>query len=104
VLATTGVNRSALMPDVPSLVELGVFDGTTDYWMGLMAPPGTPAPIIARVRQAAERMMAAPEMAQFAANGGGEAATGSPEAFARLLAQEQQRWADVIRRNQIRAE
>lgn len=104
VLATTGEKRTSLMPDAPTLVELGVFEGTTDYWMGLVAPPGVPTPIIGRLHEAVRRMMASPDMAQFAAKGGGEPAVNTPEQFARLLAEEERRWSEVVRRNNIRAE
>jgi tripartite-type tricarboxylate transporter receptor subunit TctC len=56
------------------------------------------------VREAAAKGMASAEMQQFAANGGGEISTGTPEQFAKLLASEQRRWGEVIRRNNIRAE
>ncbi|MBP6895559.1 MAG: tripartite tricarboxylate transporter substrate binding protein [Pseudacidovorax sp.] len=104
VLALSSDARSSLMPGVPTLVELGVLDAGADYWMGLMAPLGTPAPIIARVREAAAKGMASAEMQQFAANGGGEISTGTPEQLAKLLVDEQRRWGEVIRRNNIRAE
>ncbi len=103
-LAVASDTRSSLMPDVPTLVELKVFDGPADYWMGLMAPPGTPAPLVARVRDAVARMMAAPEMQQFAAKGGGEISVGTPQQFAKLLDEEQKRWGEVIRSNNIRVE
>jgi tripartite-type tricarboxylate transporter receptor subunit TctC len=104
VLATTGETRSSQLPDFPTLVELGVFDGSTDYWMGLMVPAGTPAAIVSKVREASARVMASPEMVQFALKGGGESAIGSPEQFGKLLLDEQRRWAEVIRKNQIRVE
>jgi tripartite-type tricarboxylate transporter receptor subunit TctC len=104
VLATTGDKRSAMMPDVPTLVELGVFEGAADYWMGLMAPPGLSPALVARLHEAVAKTMASPELAQFVANGGGEAAVGTPEQFARLLQDEQRRWGEVIKRNGIRAE
>lgn len=104
VLATGAEKRSSLMPEVPTLVELGVFEGATDYWMGLMAPPGMPEPMVARIHDAAKKIMASPEMVQFAAQGGGEIAIGSQAQFSLLLNSEQRRWADVIRKNGIRAE
>ncbi|MDN4592179.1 hypothetical protein DBA29_27260 [Xenophilus aerolatus] len=104
VLATTGDKRSSVMPDVPTLVEMGVFDGTTDYWMGLVAPPGLPGPILSRVHDAASRVMAKPEIIQFAARTAGEPAIDTPARFASLLADEQRRWGEVIRKNHIRAE
>ena len=104
VLAVASDTRSSLLPDVPSLVELKVFDGPADYWMGLMAPPNMPAPLVARVREAAAKMMASPEMQQFAQKGGGENGIGTPQQFARLLSDEQRRWGEVIRSNKIRAE
>jgi len=104
VLATTGETRTSLMPEAPTLVELGVFDGSTDYWMGLAMPPGTPSPIVGKVREAVSRMMASPEMMDFAAKGGGEGAAGSSEQFGKLLLEEQRRWGELIRKNHIRAE
>ena len=94
----------ALLPDAPTLMELGVFDGPADYWMGLMGPPGMPQALVQKLNAAVAKMLATPEMAQFAANGGGEVAPGTPEQFSKLLVDEQRRWAEVIRRNNIRAE
>lgn len=85
VLAVASDTRSSLLPDVPTLVELKVFDGPTDYWMGLMAPPGTPEPLVARVRDAVAKMMASPEMREFSQKGGGEIGAPNPQQFARLL-------------------
>ncbi|MBN9409923.1 MAG: tripartite tricarboxylate transporter substrate binding protein [Burkholderiales bacterium] len=104
VIALASEKRSDLMPGVPTLVEQGIFDGPADYWMGLMAPPGMPPALVAKIQAATAKMMATPEMAQFAAKGGGEVAVGSPAQFQSLLAGEQRRWGDVIRRNNIRAE
>lgn len=104
VLATGADKRSSLMPDVPSLVELGVFDGTADYWMGLAAPPNLPTAILQRVHDATAKAMASPEMTAFAAKGGGEIAVASPATFAKLLTDEQKRWGDLIKKNGIKAE
>ena len=104
VIALATDKRSNLMPGVPTLVEQGIFDGPTDYWMGLMAPPGMPPALVAKINDAAAKMMASPEMVQFAAKGGGESAVGTPAQFQSLLSGEQKRWGDVIRKNNIRAE
>jgi tripartite-type tricarboxylate transporter receptor subunit TctC len=84
-------------------VELGVVDTPANYWMGLFAPPGLPAPVLTRLRDATMNVLGSPEWAEFAAKGAGEAGPHTPEQFNRLLASEQRRWADVIRRNNIRA-
>jgi tripartite-type tricarboxylate transporter receptor subunit TctC len=104
LIATASDKRSSLLPDTPSLVELGVFEGAADYWMGLMAPPNMPPALVARIHDAAAKMMASPEMARFAAQGGGEAAITTPAQFGALLQSEQKRWGEVIRKNNIRAE
>jgi tripartite-type tricarboxylate transporter receptor subunit TctC len=104
VIALATDRRSNLMPGVPTLVELGLWEGATDYWMGLMAPPNMPPALVARIHDAAARMMASPEMLQFAAKGGGESAIGTPAQFQSLLTGEHKRWGEVIRKNNIRAE
>ena len=104
VLATGADKRSSLMPGVPTLVELGIFDGSADYWMGLAAPPGLPPAILQKVHEATARAMSSPEMVSFAAKGGGEIAVASPAEFSALLQEEQKRWGDLIRKNGIKAE
>ena len=103
VIASAG-ERSSLLPDVPSLVERGVLEGPSYYWMGLMAPPGLAPALVTRVHESATRAMTSPEMAQFAAKGGGEVALGTPAQFSAVLADEQRRLLDIIRANNIRAE
>lgn len=104
VIASGAARRLEAMPDVPSLVELGVFDRSTDFWVGLMAPPGTPPEVVRRTHSVAATAMASPDIARFAARLGGESSSSNPEQFATLLDAEQARWGDVIRRNGIRAQ
>ncbi len=104
VIALATDKRTNLMPGTPTLMESGVWEGATDYWMGLMAPPNMPPALVIKIRDAVERMMASPEMVQFANKGGGEVTVGTPAQFQELLTAEQKRWGEVIRKNNIRAE
>jgi tripartite-type tricarboxylate transporter receptor subunit TctC len=97
VLATTGRQRSTLLPDVPTVAESGIagFEFTT--WMGLLAPKGTPTAIVERLnRSAATAVKDAALRPQMAA--GGFAPVGnSPAEFKAVLASDYQRIADVVR-------
>ena len=104
LLAIASHPRTSLLPGVPTLVELGIFESSSSYWMGLMAPPKMPVAMVTRINAAAAKMMASAEMNEFAAKGGGETAVGTPAEFTALLLAEQKRSAEVIRRNNIRAE
>ncbi|NDY93892.1 tripartite tricarboxylate transporter substrate binding protein [Ideonella livida] len=63
VLATTAPRRSPLMPEVPTVAEAGLPGFTQSSWVGLFAPAATPAPVLARLRQALQRCQADPAMA-----------------------------------------
>ena len=104
LLAIASHPRTSLLPGIPTLVEMGIFESSSNYWMGLMAPPNLPLPLVTRIHAAAAKMMASPEINAFAAKGGGETAVGTPAEFTALIMSEQKRAAEVIRRNNIRAE
>lgn len=64
VLATTGSQRSPLMPEVPTAVQAGLPGYAMDSWVGLLAPAATPAPVLARLRQALVACQADPGLRQ----------------------------------------
>lgn len=101
-LAVTSEGPLAALPGIPSLVELRVLDRATPFWLGLFGPRGLPAPIVTRLREAAARAVATPEVAEFAAKGGGEPGRLSAERFAHFLLDEQRIWGDVIRQRNIK--
>ena len=103
-LAAASVDRNARLPNVPTLAEQGFADTTADNWYGLLAPAKTPAPVIAKIRDATAAALADPDVAaKLIASGAIPAATSSAE-FGQLMADELARWGRVVRDKGIRAE
>jgi tripartite-type tricarboxylate transporter receptor subunit TctC len=103
-LAVVAPRRSPALPDVPTAAEGGLpgFEVTT--WYGILAPAGTPRPIIERLNAELGRIMHAPELQPRLAEMATEPRTSSPEEFAAYLREETTRWAEVIRKAGIRPE
>ncbi|MCX8133145.1 MAG: tripartite tricarboxylate transporter substrate-binding protein [Roseococcus sp.] len=101
-LAVTGAARGPLLPEVPSLGELGFSGLVQGDWIGLLARAGAPASWIARVAAAALEAVAAPELAPRLAELGLEPAAEGPEGFARFLAAERDSMGALIRSEGIR--
>ena len=104
VLASAGERRSALAPDVPTLVELGYPGVQAELWYGMLAPAGTPREIVVRVHDDMTKALALPEVKSALAAQGMEVAPGSPEEMAALMRRDAARWAAVVRRAGIKAE
>ena len=96
-LAVTGAQRSAQLPDVPTLSESGVPGYEAYVWMGLLAPKGTPAPIIATLHRALLESLATNEVKSHMVAAGIEIVGSSPAEFGAFYRAERQRWARVIR-------
>ena len=96
-LAVTSKKKSTLMPDLPTLSELGLpgFDATLSY--GLLAPAGTPKPIIERLNKALRDALATDEVRKRIIFEGGEPESTTPEEQAAVIDQEETKWAAVIR-------
>jgi tripartite-type tricarboxylate transporter receptor subunit TctC len=95
-LAVTGLKRSALAPEVPSVAELGYPQLESLAWIGLLAPAGTPQAIIARLNSEATRLMRAPDVRETLARQGFDVIAGSQSEFAAWIGTEQRKWAGVI--------
>ena len=91
-LAVTSEARSPDLPDVPTMIESGLPRLTRGFWVGLLAPAGTPAPIVIRLNAEIEAGMSTPEMKASMAGAGFELKTGSPRAFAALIADDIEAW------------
>jgi tripartite-type tricarboxylate transporter receptor subunit TctC len=96
VLAVAASKRSPFVPDVPTAAEAGLGDFESGTWSGLLAPAGTPAPVIQRLNAETRRAAGADELRNVMAQQGGEVVTGSPEDFARLIAQESVKWSRAL--------
>ncbi len=103
-LAVSGDHRSPAFPDLPTVAEAGVPGYSAPTWAGVIAPAGVPRPIVDRLNAAINRALGSPAMRQFFARIGDEAAGGTPEEFAALIAADSQKWGEVIKRAGIRLE
>ncbi|MCC8960906.1 tripartite tricarboxylate transporter substrate binding protein [Bradyrhizobium sp. Pear76] len=97
-LATTGKTRSAVLPNVPTVAEAGVSGYEATIWLGLMAPAGTPKPIIDKLNTAVNAAIRRPDVEKLWAAQGAVPMTMTPEAFDQFLRADIVKWADVVRR------
>ncbi len=101
-LAVGTVQRSPLLPDVPTTVEAGFPRSDYVFWVALFAPTGTPRPIVDRLNAEALKALAAPEVREKLTVLGAEPMPMAPAAFDEFLRVETQRAADVVRRAGIK--
>ncbi|WP_456725166.1 MULTISPECIES: Bug family tripartite tricarboxylate transporter substrate binding protein [unclassified Bradyrhizobium] len=97
-LATTGKTRSAVLSSVPTVIEAGVSGYEATIWLGLMAPAGTPKPIIEKLNTAVNAAVRRPEVEKFWAEQGAVPMTMTPDAFDKFLRADIVKWADVVKR------
>jgi tripartite-type tricarboxylate transporter receptor subunit TctC len=103
-LAIAGPKRAPQLPDVPSMAEQGYPEFDALLFSSMLAPAGTPAPVIARMNAELVRTLRSPDVAGRLAEIGGVAAPTSPEEFTQILKREGERWGKLIRAKNIRAE
>jgi tripartite-type tricarboxylate transporter receptor subunit TctC len=96
-LATTGTQRSAILPEVPTMSEAGVPGYEATLWLGLMAPRGTPAPIVARLNAELSRFTSNPEVKRAWNAQGAAPMTMSVDEFTRYLNEDIAKWARVVK-------
>jgi tripartite-type tricarboxylate transporter receptor subunit TctC len=97
-LATTGKTRSNVLPDVPTVIEAGLPGYEATIWLGLMAPAGTPKPIIEKLNAAVNDMVKRPDIIKLWNEQGAVPMSMSPEAFEKFLRDDIVKWADVVKR------
>lgn len=95
-LATTGKTRSAVMPDVPTMAELGLPEYTATLWLGILAPKGTPQPIVDMLNQRIAHVVQDPATRAIWAKSGIEGMTMSPAAFTQYLNQDIAKWRKIV--------
>jgi len=103
-LAVTTGKRSPALPDVPTLAEVGLPDQECDTIQGVLAPAGTPEPIIAMLYREIDKAMAEPEVAEKMLALGFEKIASTPTEFARRIRTDIPKWAKVIQMANIRVE
>jgi tripartite-type tricarboxylate transporter receptor subunit TctC len=102
--AVIGKKRVAVLPDLPTMGELGYKKLDVDFWHMLLAPAGTPRPIIDKLNAALRTALADPKVRKTYADGGMDEYPDdqeTPEAAAALLKSEIKLWSDVVRENNI---
>lgn len=102
-LGVTSEQRLAAYPQVPTMKEQGV-DVSVNFWSGLLAPAGTPAPIVKRVQEEVARIMALPDVQERMAKLDIKAIGSSSAEMAKTISQEIQMWTQVAKDNNIKAE
>ena len=101
-LAVTAPQRSALLPDVPTMAEGGLPGAATENWYGLLVRNQTPAPVVAKLKAAMADAIKTPEFRQGLSIQGAVIREPGTEAFARLIETETKRWTAIIRDNGIK--
>lgn len=102
-LGTTGTKRVELLPNVPTIAET-VPSYESDIWIGMVAPAKTPPAIIHKLNAELRRSLALPDVQAKLAEQGIYAETSTPAEFTKLIADDQKRWAAVIKTANIKPE
>ena len=102
-LAVTSPRRWPSVPELPTMIELGFKDFDSSAWFGLMAPAGTPQPIIDRLHQETVRILARADVRERFDVLGMEPIGNTPAEFAAVIAAETPQWAKVIKDAGIKA-
>ena len=95
VLATATGKRIGILPETPTMAEAGMADFETSIWFGLVAPVGTPRPIVDKLAKAVADSTSAPEVAKAWEPQGILPLSGGPDVFGRHIASEIKRWGTV---------
>jgi tripartite-type tricarboxylate transporter receptor subunit TctC len=103
-LAVTTTSRSGALPDVPTMAEAGLPGFQMQSWFGLLAPAGTPRPIISRLNAETNKALNTPEMKSAIATMGANVMSGSPEQFADHIKSEIGRIGEIVKAAGIKAE
>lgn len=103
-LAVTGPQRSAALPEVPTMIESGLPGFEIVSWMGVLAPARTPRDVIVKLNTAINAIMGNADIRARIAEQASDVVTGTPEQFGALIRRDTERWAKVIREAGIKSE
>jgi tripartite-type tricarboxylate transporter receptor subunit TctC len=103
-LAVTGKNRSSLMPDVPTIAEMGLSGFEASLYYGLVAPPGTPKPIVDKLNTALRDALASDEVKKQLGADGTEITPGTPEDYADFIDKDEKKWSELVKASGVEQE
>jgi len=103
-IAVASAQRSALLPDVPTVVESGLPAYEAYSWAGFLAPAGTPKDVVQRLSVDIGKALGDPQVRQRLSDAGAEAAPSTPEAFGKMLHAEIVKWTKVVRTADIKVD
>jgi len=96
-IASSGSTRSAVMPDIPTVSEAGVPGYEATIWLGIMAPAGTPKPIVDRLNAEIAKIANSPDVKEDWAKQGAVPMTMTPEQFDQYMRADIEKWAKVVK-------
>ena len=103
-IAITSARRSSVAPNIPTMAESGVPGVEVVSWFGILAPAGTPAPIVNFLNAEIVKAMNAPDVRQQMAALGADVVTNTPQEFAAFISAERAKWAMVVKEAGIKPE
>lgn len=103
-LGVTGLNRSSLAPDLPTIAESGYPGFNVTAWHSFVGPAGMPAPVVARIYAETHRVLQIPEVVKMLNNVGYEPTGGDSKQLADLIKSESATWSKVVKEAGIKAE
>ena len=96
-LAVTSAKRAPALPDVPTIAEAGVPGYEASSWFGIVAPAGTPRPIVDKLQQQIAKSLAQPDVREKLLGQGANPVGNTPEEFAKYIPAEIAKWAKVVK-------
>jgi len=96
ILAVSSANRVSAIPDVPTVAEAGIKNYEASGWLALLAPHGTPKPIIARLNEELVAAVNDPSVTAKIIEQGAEGVSTTPEELAKFIASESAKWRAII--------
>lgn len=103
-LGITSAQRHPLVPNIPTFIEAGVPNFTVAHWYGVLAPAGTPAPVIKLLHSELARALQTAEVKERFASLAIDIVGNSPDEFAKIIAADVRRWREVVSKANIRIE
>ena len=103
-LAVTGAQRSPLAPELPTVAEAALPGFVLEVWWGIVGPARLPAPVLKRLNEELNAVLALPDVREVLAREGAEPRPSTPEEFGKLISSDLARWGRLIKDTHIKVE